>query len=53
MINYLKEYHNSNTNSRDKFLILWTPIAEKLSSNELNEFWKHAIQQKNNVFEHK
>ncbi len=53
MINYLKEFHNSNANSRDKFLILWTPITEKLSSNELNEFWKNAIQQKNNVFEHK
>ena len=53
MINFLKEYHNSTSNHRDKFLILWAPIDEKVRPNELNEFWKQATTNKTNISEHK
>jgi hypothetical protein len=48
-----KEFHNSVSNNRDKFLILWTPINEKIASNELNEFWKQVMLKKHNIHEHK
>lgn len=53
MINFLKEFHNSSTNHRDKFLILWSPIDEKLQASDLSEFWKQATQTKQNISEHK
>jgi hypothetical protein len=53
MINYLKEYHNSATSHRDKFLILWTPINSKIQQSELSEFWKQVILKKENLNDHK
>jgi len=53
MINFLKEYHNTVPNHRDKFLILWTTIDEKLNPSDLNEFWKQATAKKQNINEHK
>lgn len=53
MINFLKEFHNSVNNHRDKFLILWTPIDKKLQASDLNEFWKQAVTNKKNINEHK
>ncbi|CAF0743056.1 unnamed protein product [Brachionus calyciflorus] len=53
MVNFLKEYQTSNSNQRDKFLILWTQVDEKMQTNELNEFWKQVSQKKSNINEHK
>ena len=52
-INYLKEYHTSVANNRDKFLILWTPINDKLQQSELSDFWKQMIHKKENLNDHK
>lgn len=53
MINFLKEFQNSVTNHRDKFLILWTVIDESLQTSDLNDFWKQASLKKQNINEHK
>ncbi len=53
MINFLKEFQNSVSNHRDKFLILWAPIDETLRAGDLNEFWKQIAAKKQNVNEHK
>lgn len=53
MINFLKEYHNSSSNHRDKFLILWTQVDDKVRANELNDFWKQVTGSKANINEHK
>lgn len=53
MINFLKEFHNSVVNHRDKFLILWVPIDKELESTNLTEFWKQSVAKKLNINEHK
>ena len=50
---YIKEYHNSSSNHRDKFLILWTQVDDKVRANELNDFWKQVTGSKANINEHK
>jgi hypothetical protein len=52
-INFLKEFHASPTNHRDKFLILWTPCEQKIQASELNEFWKQCVLKKVAIKEHK
>ncbi len=52
-INFLKEFHTSPSNNRDKFLILWTPTEEKMQVSELNEFWKQCVLKKVAIKEHK
>jgi len=49
----MKEYHNSSSNHRDKFLILWTQVDDKVRANELNDFWKQVTGSKANINEHK
>jgi hypothetical protein len=43
----------NSSNQRDKFLILWSPIDEKLTTNDLSEFWKTISTKKLQVNEHK
>ena len=52
-VNFLKEFHSSTANNRDKFLILWTQADEKVQASELNDFWKQCVQKKVHIKEHK
>ncbi|RNA36025.1 Motile sperm domain-containing 2, partial [Brachionus plicatilis] len=53
MVNFLKDYHLSSNSHKDKFLILWTEVGEKVQTSELNDFWKQASLKKENIQDHK